>query len=38
MPNVSNTVWIIVGILAIIALVIFIVTRVNVSGDWLLLG
>jgi uncharacterized membrane protein len=32
MPPVSNTVWIIVGILAIAALVIFIIANVNVQG------
>lgn len=32
MPNVSNTVWIIVGILAIVALAIFIIANVNVGG------
>lgn len=29
MPNVNNTVWVIVGILAIIALVIFIAAHSN---------
>lgn len=31
MPNVSNTIWIVVGILAIIALIVFIVQNTSIN-------